>query len=576
MTARILHIEDNPGDRLLMRRRVESSERGWSIESVATLAEGLTVSHADIALLDLGLPDSQGLETLARLRAARPSMPIVVLTGQGEALVALQALREGADDFLSKDSLTTAALLRSVDHSLERRRLRVELEQSKQNFAAIVQATTDPIWVVDERGQTLFSNAAALALRGLGDTNWGPNPDQESVHAFGERSLQLRVSPTLWFGSPCTLVMAYDVTAILERKAEAARLQRALDLTQRRQDLERLAAGLAHSINNSLVGVLSVAARVDRVYAAELTEATRRIRGITHLMGTFSDDQARTAAPNNLQEALRKAHVELQARAGDRIALQCTLEHQVHGATFSKEYLRPILWALMDNALLAGSVQAWLRARVEGGFAVVEWESQCQRIGTPDREPVSWEDLRSNPGALALTASHAFALSAGGRAELWHSPKRHTDVLLRLYLPLTTLGAKKLPRPRQDKPVVATKGAPGGLAVLVVDDDNLVRRVICSALRKRGHQVFEAADGREGLKTAQSVPLDIIVCDVRMPHMDGPTMVRMLRDAGSTTPILMTSGYSEIELPEGEQIGMLGKPFLPADLDAAISALIDS
>lgn len=575
MYLRILHIEDHPGDRLLMRQKLESSNRGWIVEGVATLAEGLAAENVDIVLLDLGLPDSEGLETLARFRLARPSMPIVVLTAHREEAMALQALREGADDFLCKDALTSAALMRSVYLSLERRRLRVELEQSKQNFSAIVHASQDPIWVIDALGETHFANAAALEFQGDDHAAWGPNPVQDSVHLLGGRQFQLRVTPTLWFGKRCTLVMAYDVTVTQQRKAETERLRRTLDLTRRRQDLERLATGLAHSINNALVGVLSVASRVDPIDANELTEATERIRGITHLMGTFSEDQARTAGPNNLRASLERAHLELKERAGKNIDLEFKLEEAVSGAHYSKEYLRPILWTLMDNALLAGCCKASLTGYVEQGFAVVEWSCHAHRLGTPKREPMSWDELGSGTRGLALTAAQAFALSAKGHAELWQSTRHKNEIRLCMFLPLAAVEPEKGPTVTRAEEPMSIPEETNGLRTLVVDDNTMVRRVICTTLRRQGHQVFEAEDGRAGLNTAKEVDLDVIVCDVRMPQMDGPTMVRKLREAGRTTPVLILSGFSEVDMPAGENIACLAKPFLPADLKAAIEALLE-
>lgn len=574
MNLRILHIEDNPGDRLLMRQKLESSNRGWIVEGAATLAEGLAAKDADIVLLDLGLPDSMGLDTLARFRVAKPAMPIVVLTAHREDAMALQALREGADDFLCKDALTSAALQRSVYLSLERSRLRVELEQSKQNFSAIVQASQAPIWVIDALGETLFANATAQSFLRDEDAAWGPNPVQDSIHLLGGRQFQLRVSATLWFGKRCTLVMAYDVTVTQQRKAETERLRRSLDLTRRRQDLERLATGLAHSINNALVGVLSVASRVEPIDADELTEATQRIRGITHLMGTFSEDQARTAAPNNLRGTLEQARLELRERAGTNIELHFKLDEAISGAHYSREYLRPILWALMDNALLSGCCKASLTAEVSQGFAIVEWSCQAHRLGTPQRALVEWDELGSGTRGLALTAAQAFALSAKGHAKLWISSRHKSEIRLRMYLPLATaeiLPKPSVPRTKEPMPIPEVTN---GLRTLVVDDNTMVRRVIATTLRRQGHQVFEAEDGRSGLNTAQEETLDVIVCDVRMPHMDGPTMVRKLREAGRSTPVLILSGFSEVDIPAGESIACLAKPFLPADLKAAIEALL--
>jgi PAS domain S-box-containing protein len=121
--TRVLLIEDNPGDAELIAVSLGKAG-GFELEVCGRLSEGLermTASQPDLVLLDLGLPDSDGLGTfLAAIRYA-PHIPIVVLTGSENDTLALQAVREGAQDYLVK-GVDPSLLLRSLRYALERKR----------------------------------------------------------------------------------------------------------------------------------------------------------------------------------------------------------------------------------------------------------------------------------------------------------------------------------------------------------------------------------------------------------------------------------------------------------------------
>ena len=96
-----------------------------------------------------------------------------------------------------------------------------------------------------------------------------------------------------------------------------------------------------------------------------------------------------------------------------------------------------------------------------------------------------------------------------------------------------------------------------------------------SALTQRGYNVVEAASGVEALEQVAAHPdIDLIVSDVVMPEMDGPTMLRHLREQGAVKPIIFVSGYAEEafarNLPEGEDFGFLPKPFTLKQLVEAV------
>lgn len=127
---RLLLIEDNPGDARLIREILRDSPAPVSLENAGSLKAGFTLmdnSRFDAVLLDLSLPDSHGLETVLRMRQQAPELPIVVLTGLNDEATALQAVREGAQDYLVKGSVDAALLIRAIRYAIERNRMQSAL-----------------------------------------------------------------------------------------------------------------------------------------------------------------------------------------------------------------------------------------------------------------------------------------------------------------------------------------------------------------------------------------------------------------------------------------------------------------
>jgi PAS domain S-box-containing protein len=232
----VLLIEDNPGDVRLIREMVAQTEtRDIGIESAESLSAGLdhlTTGGFDVVLLDLGLPDSQGLATLGRLYARVPDIPIVVLTGHGDEAIAIEAVKQGAQDYLVKGEVDEKLLVRSIHYAVERRRLLAELEVSRASFTSIVEKSADGILVLGDDGSVLYANSAAGELMGKsGDTLPGTplalpavpgeRTEVEVVHPEGTTGIaEMRVRPTDWNGNPASLAILRDITK--RKQAEEA------------------------------------------------------------------------------------------------------------------------------------------------------------------------------------------------------------------------------------------------------------------------------------------------------------------------------------------------------------------
>lgn len=134
---RVLHIEDDAGEARLLEetlRGLALSAR-WEGVRASTLQRGLQLVKRggfDAVLLDLGLPDSQGLGSLRAVRQLDPDVPVVVLTGLADDEAALQALRDGAQDYLVKGKITGATLVRVLDHSIARAAIQVRLGDQRR------------------------------------------------------------------------------------------------------------------------------------------------------------------------------------------------------------------------------------------------------------------------------------------------------------------------------------------------------------------------------------------------------------------------------------------------------------
>jgi len=128
----VLLVEDNAGDARLLREMF-SKERPGSFELTHLLRMREAVMHlakggVDIVLLDMGLPDGHGLDTVRRAHAAAPGVPLIVLTGLDDEALAAEAMKEGAQDYLIKGQIENRALPRALRHAIERHRMQTETD----------------------------------------------------------------------------------------------------------------------------------------------------------------------------------------------------------------------------------------------------------------------------------------------------------------------------------------------------------------------------------------------------------------------------------------------------------------
>jgi diguanylate cyclase (GGDEF)-like protein/PAS domain S-box-containing protein len=166
----VLLIEDNPGDARLLREML--NDQGLHqielahVERLRDAQRHLAERAVDLILLDLGLPDAQGLGAVRQAHAVAPRVPLVVLTSLDDEAMATQALQEGAQDYLIKGQIDGRSLLRSLRYALERKSMEEALFVEKERAQVTLNCIGDAVACTDIAGNITFLNLVAEKMMG--------------------------------------------------------------------------------------------------------------------------------------------------------------------------------------------------------------------------------------------------------------------------------------------------------------------------------------------------------------------------------------------------------------------------
>jgi len=249
---------------------------------VFTEAEALLkTEHYDLVLLDMSLPEIQGIDALRRIRTLMPVLPVIVLTALDDDDLALMAIRLGAQDYLIKDEITTELLLRTIRHAVLRSHILTDLESNyvseshtnSEGLARLLDHIADGVSIVDDAGMIRFANAASAGiLQWNGKTDrYRPfgytfpvnatteleMKDRDGIH----RTVEMRVSSIDWQQQQANLILLRDISE--QKRAALALEQYARELEVHIEDLDAFAHTVAHNLKAPLTHIILAADLLD-------------------------------------------------------------------------------------------------------------------------------------------------------------------------------------------------------------------------------------------------------------------------------------------------------------------------
>jgi signal transduction histidine kinase/ActR/RegA family two-component response regulator len=594
-TLRVLLIEDNPGDADWVEEQLsELSNYQVEITHAPRLEEGLRelISQAfDAVIVDLSLPDASPAQTLAHIRKTRESVAIVVLSGSDDDHMRREALRSGAQEFLTKGASAGLDLGRCLLGAVDRHRA----QSSQRQLERWMAATPEAVIVADESGQVQFVNVAAMQLFGRSE----PEFFRERLHFSlseaaakeleivrdGERRFgEMRVVPVEWRGLPALMATIRDNTE--RRKAEVQ-----LAAVDRLVAIGTMAASVAHEINNPLAAMLvnlEIAANVAATQPgleelsqliADTREAASRVRTIAGDLRTLScANEERTEAldlSRVIESALRLASHETRRRASVTVNVPADLP----AVKAHESRLGQVLTNLVVNAAQAMQESNLEQnvIRIAGrrhGESSVEISVTDNGAGMSDQildrlfTPFFTSKPPSQGTGLGLSICKRIVDSYGGQLKV--ESQVGVGSTFRVILPAAAQPAA----PRPPRPHRRGRGR-----VLFVDDDRTSTQALERALKPE-HDVVVASSAAEGLeKLRQNAEFDVVFCDVGQASGADfcEVLERELPNALKRLIFLSDGGAARpVELLGRAPNQKLAKPLNLAEVSSLIAQSIDS
>jgi two-component system cell cycle sensor histidine kinase/response regulator CckA len=398
---RVLIIEDECADREIYKRYLRHSTAfQFDFAESGSAAAGLEMSRRwapDCILLDFNLPDMDGLEVLPRLRGESDRLPcaVVMLTAFGGEELAVNALKNGAMDYLPKGEVAPEVLSHTVVNAIERFQLqhridrqRAALEKSTARYQTLLEAIPQMVWMANAEGGVEYANRRWIEYTGLGvelpgQLGWHdllPPEDRERTGKAWDHARQtgsvfeiehrlkrasdgsyrwhlVRAVPfrgaagqiANWFGT-CT-----DIED--QRQAETANLQK-----EKLEGIGRLAAGIAHDFNNLLVVILGGAtyameslppSHQSRSMLQGVVRAGERVAELTAKMLAYAGQGNLFVERLDLNKVVRNTCDGLQSSIPKTIRLDIRPQPDLPPVTTDLRQMRQVVADLVINAVEA-------------------------------------------------------------------------------------------------------------------------------------------------------------------------------------------------------------------------------
>jgi two-component system, cell cycle sensor histidine kinase and response regulator CckA len=500
-----------------------------------------------------------------------------------------------------------------------------ELRATHRRLEELVAGAPLAIMVLDNDGNVLMWNDASAemfqwtATEVIGRQIPTIPPEEreafEAMRARERRAESIRAESARRLRKDGTLVDVQISTAPLRDRdgavigvigmiadvSEQRRLEAQLRMAQKMEAVGLLAGGVAHDFNNLLTAIKGFASLLQMAIPAgeesaefvdEIVKAADRAAALTAQLLAFSRQQLLRPEPIDLNARVRGLERMLGLLVSEGGELVLELDPALGLVLADPGQLEQIVLNLSVNARDAIASRKGGRITIATSNATLRDEFTGWRVKPAPGEYVRL-DVRDNGvgmdaatqarifdpffttkatgqgTGLGLATVYGIAKQSGGYVWVQSAPGEGSTFTV--FLPR----AVDVPR---ESPVAVEQPSSGSDLVLLVEDEEGVRRVARRALELHGYRVLEASNGDDALALAAAHPIRLLISDVMMPGMLGPELADEVRRTLPELPVLFMSGHSDEVVREGlldPSVPFLPKPFTPSQLVASVRQLID-
>jgi PAS domain S-box-containing protein len=617
----LLLIEDNAQDAQLFQEALAQHKHArFQLIRAVRLSEGLkrlAEGGIDLVLLDLLLPDSEGLDTLVKVHRQAPRIPVVVLTASDDEALAVAALQKGAQDYLVKGFIQVypETLERSIRYAIERQHAETEVESAHAQTQQLLASISSILIGVSPTGTVTHWNTVAedtfgqpasemlnrpLAecqlrwdavriLQGVAECGSSGRPARVDDVSFlrpdgregflGVTIIPMRGTPG---GLSGYLLFGADVTERKQAEADRIRLQEQLLQAQKMETIGRFAGGIAHDFNNFLQVILGFAWLIRARYQhdpqllgdlQEIVHSAESASGMVRQLLAFARRQPLQLKPLDVHATIHNMERLLQQLVGERVRLALQLTPKPLIVNMDPTGLEQILMNLSANARDSMQQGGTLTIRtqavsIDGRFL------EERPWWTKPGEYVHLSIQDTGVGMDPSVAAHIFEpffttkqLGKGtglGLAVVYGLVKQHEGMIdietavgqgttFHLYFPRAPLPVQATPQPvlSTDAPKAGTNGpATAAKKRVLVVDDNPPIRLLCERILESAYEVTTVPSARAALEELGHKPYDLVLTDLRMPNMDGVSLIQEVARQHPGLRVVAMTGSLTTELEQ--------------------------
>jgi two-component system, cell cycle sensor histidine kinase and response regulator CckA len=623
----VLVVDDDP--QLLRTLKDILAMRGYEPLTAGSGEAGLKIaadrqSEIAIALVDLRLPDMDGLDVVSKLHALSELTEVIVLTGHASLDSAVEALRHDSFDYLVKPVRPDKLLktLRSATDRWQRRVIEQRLVETEERFRLVVENMSDLLVLADAEGTIRYTSPSVTRVLGAEAQQVVSTRLVDHVHpddrpAFerlladrrgrATRPLEHRFKGAdgSWKSVESSLADLLDdprvgsLVLVSRDVGERRKLESQLLHARKMESVGRLAGGIAHDFNNLLtvimgatgVALSDLAPDSDAAQPlGDVLRAAQQAAELTRQLLAFSRQQIlqpRLLDVNSLVSGMEKL---LRRVLGESVELRTEMGADLWPVRADPTQLEQVIMNLIVNARDAMPAGGRITVRTSrapahldptnphtpaSDYVVVRVIDTGEGIRPEVQERIfepffTTKELGKGTG-LGLATVHGIVEQSGGHLEVSSDLGRGST--FSIYLP-------RAAEPREpEKRIEQSATLPTGTeTILLVEDESLLRELVVRCLTRQGYRVLGVPTAESALQLlAGPQQIDLLLTDVVLPGMSGITLAERAVELRPSSRVLFTTGYaSAAPMGSWDRAELLQKPFTPEQIVRRVRAVLDN